>query len=228
MKSVSFDLWGTLIKSNPEFKPRRDKYIFDNYGLVPDYGFLGKKARAIEKMVDQIGEGTGQAVDAKILIALILKELGQDLTKFDKGEYYKIERDLLDLALEFPPLYYDENTLPVLNWLKEEGYTVVTASNTGLLSGITMRWVQNQIKLDKLVKDQVYSDIVGYSKPHINFFQRVDSVLGTEQYLHVGDNANADGGAKYPFIINSNDLTILDVKKYLETEPQSILSESFH
>ncbi len=229
MKAISFDLWGTLIKSNPEFKPQRDEYLFSNFAYGPDYDFFRKKVREVEKTVDVIAEGTGEAVPTKVVISLILKELGNDLTQFKMKDYQKIEQDLLDLALQYPPSFYDENTLPILQWLKEEGFDMISASNTGLLNGVTMRWVQNEIGLDKFMRDQVYSDITGYSKPNVNFFEKVEKVLGTKDYIHVGDNVNADGGAKNPYIINTNGLTILDLKKHIETtQTSNFFSESFH
>lgn len=229
MKAISFDLWGTLIKSHPEFKKNRDTY-FQSLWCPEDLHLfqVSERIKAVEKECDLIGEITGDTVSSHIQVAMILKTLGNDLKHYLPSYFHDIEKNLMELALQYPPQYYDSDTVPTLEWLKEEGYTVVTASNTGLLSGITMRWVLNKIKLDKLVKAQVYSDVVRYSKPNINFFESVDKALGTKDYLHVGDNINADGGANKPFIINTNGLTILDLKKHLETNPQKFLSESFH
>jgi len=222
-KHYSFDLWLTLIKSNPLFKQERTKYFHAKFNTkhktVEEVALI---FRQVDLMVNAINEKTGKNIDADemyIMVISIINDFSVDFTSIDLNILYD---DMENLLLKYLPILYDKGSLKVLDYLKNTNHSTLNIlSNTGFVSGVTLRKVLRLLEIDQFLDFQLYSDEVRLSKPNQKFFKlMLDSidrvkhpVLNLNEVIHIGDNPIADvQGAKaigiHSLLINSNNLSI--------------------
>lgn len=222
-KHYSFDLWLTLIRSNPRFKKERASYF---------HSFFNRKGKSLEEvaaifrkvdlMVNSINECTGKNIDAEemyLMVISIINDYSPDFQDVDPASLYdKMEL----LLLENMPLMYCPDSRDILCRIRDSGScTTSLLSNTGFIKGKTLRKVLAHLELDRVLDFQLYSDEVRMSKPNPDFFRlMLDSidrsrhtVLELHEVIHIGDNPMADvRGAEAlgikSLLINSNHLTI--------------------
>lgn len=217
-KHYSFDLWLTLIKSNPEFKSRRDLMFFE---LFNPSGLSKEEVSAIIRKVDvksnHISEITELHVPCERMIYDILHELNFPSEEITHALLLMIFTRIQSLFLEYPPVLYDENTLSTLEQLHEQGCQLNILSNTGFITGATLNKVLVKLGIKKFFNFSLYSDNTRLSKPNVKMFDLVkDMYFDCVSIIHVGDNPMADGACinnpsfSY-FQINSNHKTIIDL-----------------
>ncbi|HKG07714.1 MAG TPA: HAD family hydrolase [Pedobacter sp.] len=222
-KHYSFDLWLTLIKSNPAFKAERAKYFHSRFNAAgKSLEEVSSVFRRVDLMVNAINERTGKNIDAEEMYLMVISIINDYSTAFDAIDVQGLYDEMEVLLLEHMPLVYCSDSLGVLNRLKDSGKSTVSLlSNTGFIKGVTLRKILNHLELDKLLDFQLYSDEVRMSKPNLKFFQlMLDTIdrqkhieIGLHEIIHVGDNPMADvQGAEAvgikSMLINSNHLTI--------------------
>lgn len=222
-KHYSFDLWLTLIKSNPSFKIERAKYFHSNYNpLGKSIAEVSTVFRNVDLMVNGINEKSGLNIDAEemyLMVISILNNYSTDFSSVNIGELYLAMEELV--LANMPEMYCSES-LGVLFKLKEDGKSTISLlSNTGFIKGLTLRKILKHLKIDQLLDFQLYSDEVRMSKPNPKFFKlMIDTIdrnrhlsLSPEEIIHIGDNPIADlKGANsvgiQALLINSNHLKI--------------------
>lgn len=222
-KHYSFDLWLTLIKSNPAFKTERTKYFHAHYNsrkkTIEEVALV---FRQVDLMVNAINEKTGKNIDADEMYLMVISIINDYSTEFQSVDLEGLYLEMESLLLNNMPLLYNESSLTVLSELKSTGLSTLNIlSNTGFIKGKTLRKVLQHLKLDEFLDFQLYSDELRLSKPNPEFFQvmldTIDRVkhpeIGLHEIIHVGDNPVADvKGAKamgiHTLLINSNDLLI--------------------
>lgn len=212
---ISFDVWGTLITHNPEFKNVKNdlirKYSTRNPVFLTD-NQINDQIKAIKKTHDTIIEIYGTQPSVYHLFAELafwFQISPSDLDKFME-EYQQA-------FLNTPPTLYDENTLDVLCQLNAEGHKLYISSNTLFIKGNTLSKALEKLGVcgyPKPITAARFSDNLGCSKPHHNMFYH-----GSD--YHVGDNPKTDGscvsfGIKF-FEINSNDKTIKDFYEHIQS-----------
>jgi len=222
-KHYSFDLWLTLIKSNPSFKIQRAKYFHAHYnGLNKPIEEINSVFRNVDLMVNGINEKSGLNIDAEEMYLIVISIINNYSPDFSKVAIDELYLEMETLLLENMPVLYSSDTLKILRDIKESGNcTMSLLSNTGFIKGVTLRKVLKQLQLDTVLDFQLYSDEFRMSKPNPKFFQLlIDSIdkekhsnLGHHDILHVGDNPIADCfGAEQAginsLLINSNHLRI--------------------
>jgi putative hydrolase of the HAD superfamily len=222
-KHYSFDLWLTLIKSNPTFKIERAKYFYTHHNFLnKPLAEITAVFRKVDLMVNSINERSGLNIDAEemyLMVISIINDYSTDFSDIDISELY-LKMELL--LLENMPVVYCSESLAVLHRLKESGNSTTSLlSNTGFIKGITLRKILQHLKLDQALDFQLYSDEVRMSKPNPKFFQlMLDTIdrnkhpsIKPHEIIHVGDNPVADCfGAEClgikSLLINSNHLKI--------------------
>ena len=223
MKHISFDLWLTLIKSHPEFKERRAKFLRKEFN---PFGYSAKKimeiVQSVDKVSDRLNEINGKKVKTECMYHLILKKLGYDPDSVPDDVYAEIKRKVNDLFMKYPPLFLNESIQPMLHSLKEEGYSLNISSNTGFIEGTTIVATLKNLNIFEYFDFCIFSDEIERSKPSTGFFEKVFKRTGLEKWevLHVGDNLKADydGAVNYGFRalhINNQQYTINDIKRHL-------------
>ena len=225
-KHYSFDLWLTLIKSNPAFKAERARYFHDHYNVTgKSLDEVNAIFRQVDLMVNSINERTGKNIDADEMYLMVISIINDFSTEFQNIDIDELYERMEALVLEHMPLIYCDRSVAVLEQIKSGGKSTASLlSNTGFIKGVTLRKVLKHHGLDQLLDFQLYSDEVRLSKPNKEFFQlMLDTIdrkkhleLGLHEVIHIGDNPHADlRGAEAmgikTLLINSNHLTINDL-----------------
>lgn len=222
-KHYSFDLWLTLIKSNPNFKIERARYFHGKFNHT------GKSLeevttifRKVDLMVNSINEKTGKNIDAEEMYLMVISIINDYSTDFSDIAVDQLYLDMELLLLNNMPEVYCSNSLNVLKRIRETGNSTTSLlSNTGFIKGQTLRKILDHLGISALLDFQLYSDEVRMSKPNPKFFQlMLDNIdrkkhqqIELHEVIHIGDNAIADlKGAEClgikSLLINSNHLTI--------------------
>jgi putative hydrolase of the HAD superfamily len=224
----SFDLWLTLIKSNPEFKIQRTKIFHRDFN--PSNKSIDEVARIfrqVDLMCNAVNENTGKNIDSDEMYLMVISLINDNrlnIKDIDTGKLYK---DMETLLFNYLPVPYSPVTIEVLDHLKNKsGGTFSLLSNTGFIKGLTLKKVLTELKIDQYFDFQLYSDEAGMSKPNPAFFelmlQNIKRVnhpkqINLNNIIHVGDNpvtdvegANAAGIKS--MLINSNNQDITSLK----------------
>lgn len=187
-QGVSFDIWKTLVKSNPDYKPARDTYIADSL-LVP-VDELKIVAREVDVAADKLTDTTGEQFGPIERLDRIARRQGIELSS-DKLSSMAI--DIQELFLEYPLMFNEPNLADTLAEIAKRKPITLT-SNTGFIDGEYMRKALNTIGILESTKGRVFSNEVGVAKPDIRIFQSAASQLALNMHdiVHVGDNPLAD------------------------------------
>lgn len=222
-KHYSFDLWLTLIKSNPAFKVDRTCYFYENFNSKnKSIHEIGVIFRQVDLMVNAMNEKTGKNVDADEMYLMVISLINDYDFNFHDLDLEDLYQKMEVLLLNHMPLIYCDNCLNVLSAIKSSGETSTNIlSNTGFIKGHTLRKVISHLGIDEFIDFQLYSDEVRMSKPNRGFFQlMIDTIdrekhqqLSLNEIIHVGDNPLADvRGAQMigisSMLIHSNNLSI--------------------
>ncbi|WP_462267023.1 HAD family hydrolase [Mucilaginibacter sp.] len=214
----SFDLWLTLIRSNPAFKQQRVEHFYRHYNHAQkSREEINIAFRQVDVMVNAINEKTGKNIDADELYLMVLSIINDYQLPLHDIDIQQLCADMDTLLLNYMPVVYCSQTAAVLGQLKQQdGCTLSLLSNTGFIRGQTLRQVLQHLQLDQFLSFQLYSDETGLSKPNPQFFKLmlVEVALYNKNaqpahIIHIGDNKNADiEGAKMAGLqsrlINSN------------------------
>jgi putative hydrolase of the HAD superfamily len=202
---LSFDLWLTLIKSNPEFKSKRNKLFKDFFEIDCAIGKVTEVVRYYDVLCNNINQKTGLNIDTFEIYFLIINALKVKVDKinFDQlNQFYK-ESELL--FMNYKPLLIDPNINLLFKEIKSENKTINILSNTGFIKGHTLRKLISYYELENFISFQIYSDETGFSKPNNEMFQLVYNkikslkLIEKKDVLHIGDNKIADYDAAIKF-----------------------------
>jgi putative hydrolase of the HAD superfamily len=222
-KHYSFDLWLTLIKSNPTYKQERVQYFYRNFnGKHKTLDEIAVTFRQVDLMVNAINEKAGKNVDADEMYLMIISMINDYDFNFRDVDLKVLDHDMEQIVFNHMPKLYCGDCLDVLAKIKESGESSTNIlSNTGFIKGKTLKKVIKHLGIDQFIDFQLYSDEVRMSKPSAGFFQlMLDTIDRTKhpelllkEVIHVGDNPHADvRGAEAmginSMLINSNHLSI--------------------
>jgi putative hydrolase of the HAD superfamily len=218
----SFDLWFTLIKSNPLFKQQRSRIFHEQYNTwCKPLEEVERIFRQVDVMVNTINETTGKNIDAEEMYLMVISLINDNKICLQDIDVQALYQQMETLLFEHMPLIYCDRTPEVLAFIKEHpDRTTNLLSNTGFIKGVTLRKVLNYLGIDRYFDFQLYSDEVGLSKPNKAFFQlMLDEVallknIEPKQIIHIGDNPKADiWGAEMvgisSLLVNSNNTSII-------------------
>jgi len=228
----SFDLWLTLIKSNPLFKKQRSRYFHQYYNFKNiSLEAVEHKFRSVDLMCNAINERTGKNIDADEMYLMVISQINDNQINLHDIDIDALYNTMEALVFDYLPQVYDQDTVSLLANLKGSGITTNILSNTGFIKGVTLRKVLQELTLTPYFDFQLYSDEAGMSKPNLAFFELMISQarqlapLSLQDIMHVGDNPKADlegalrAGVKAT-LVNSNQVSILTLHKH---EPSHLL-----
>lgn len=206
-RHISFDLWLTLIRSNPEFKPKRNLLFKDFFSIDKPIDEVAAVIRKFDVLTNSINEKVGHNFNTFEIYYLILDGLGVDIDKYgrkDMNGYYSASEELL---MQYKPLLLDNDIPELLSHLQEKGKTMNILSNTAFIKGSSLRKIIKHYDVEKYFSFQVYSDETGYSKPGIEMYQyayeQIKNIgdIEKKEVLHIGDNILSDheGAMKFGF-----------------------------
>ncbi|GGB32198.1 hypothetical protein GCM10011492_23600 [Flexivirga endophytica] len=185
---VSLDIWGTLLGSDPAFKPVRNAMLRD--AVAPDLpaDTFDAAMRQADRDVDDRCVRDGIDVGFVGRIAATLVALGRPIDEVAaRAPELYVAQEALALAHPPRPLHVE---LPAA--VSALPLPVVLTSNTGMLPGELMRKLLALAGFGAV--PGVFSNELGVAKPHPRMFRAACDVLGIPagDVLHVGDNPDAD------------------------------------
>ena len=206
IRHLSFDLWLTLIKSNPVFKIKRAEYFFNKYNphkieLIQ----LKQLIHEIDKKCDDYNEKTGTKVPVTLMYSMILTALGSSVELITEEILNHIKFNIDSLFLDFKPFLLNEKVKITIENLKNDGYKLNLASNTGFIEGNVIINVLNELDLYDYFDFFIFSDEIGASKPSAFFYDcvydKLKNNMNKNEVMHIGDNYYADflGAIHYGF-----------------------------
>jgi len=196
----SFDLWLTLIKSNPQFKSKRDQLFRDFFSIEHSIKKVSETIRSYDKVCNKINDKMGIHIETNQIYYLILNELGKDISDIEtkKLEEFYLESEIL--FMNYKPLLIYPNIDTLFSDLISQGKTISVLSNTAFIKGNTLGKILSYYNLEDFFSFQLYSDELGCAKPNpIAFNQLVEHAFSINRNIrskldivHVGDNELAD------------------------------------
>ncbi len=221
IKHFSFDLWLTLIKSNPDFKKERSIYFYSKYNpLKKSLDEIIAIFREIDLLCNAINEKTGKNISSEEMYLMAIHRTTEKYESLADVNLAELSADMEAMFFNFPPVPYSSSTLPTLEKIKKKNdVTLNILSNTAFVKGATLTILMDHLSLSQYFDFQLYSDIEGISKPNHAFYnimvENVCKIRGNKdiaynEIMHIGDNATADisGAINFgiqAFQINSND-----------------------
>jgi len=189
---ISFDLWGTLIKSSPSYTELKYNSIKEKYQLPYSIDELKQRFVTYKKRIDCYVELYGIHPEQQLLFAGLLYELGiqtnvNEFIKFYNNQFQK-----------YGELVYLNDVVDVLNDLSKT-YDLIVVSNTVLTYGEQL--LPKLGLIENSIKEFRFSDVYKLSKP--------SNLWGCKPILHVGDNHNTDGASVdygIPFLYVQNNI----------------------
>ncbi len=197
-RHISFDLWLTLIRSNPEFKNKRNLLFKDYFNIDKPIEEVALAIRKFDILTNSINEKAGKNFDTFEIYYLILDALGIDIELYSYvhlTEFYSLSEGLL---MQHKPVLLHDYIPSFLEKLHGEGITMNILSNTAFIKGTSLRKVIAYYGLNRYFSFQLYSDETGSSKPSPNMFQYAyDEIMkigaiSKDEVLHIGDNKVSD------------------------------------
>ncbi|MFK7002028.1 HAD family hydrolase [Flavobacterium oreochromis] len=194
-KHISFDIWMTLLRSNPEF-------LYHRTILTRDYFEINQPLEVIAKTINEINQNYNLQNELSeththfeiILNQIIgtLKNKNIDIESSLNSTFYK-EWELL--FLHYPPLFLDTETPKIIESLASEGKTISLLSNTTLIKGRSLHNYFENIGIANFINFEIYSDECLHYKPSPKIFEQLISKvpqIQTQQIAHTGDSFIAD------------------------------------
>jgi putative hydrolase of the HAD superfamily len=202
-RHLSLDLWMTLIRSNPGFKPARNALLREYFGINATSEVITATMQQYDRNFTRIAEITGRHTYNHTMLLMVLQALGVDtepITATGLEVYYAVMEAVF---AQYPPDWCEPDIADTLGRVRNEGITISLFSNTGFVRAGTLRRFFDHSTLAGIFDFQLYSDELGFAKPDPYCFNAI--LEGVQQLrplpanaiLHVGDNPVADyGGAK--------------------------------
>lgn len=196
----SFDLWLTLIRSNPLFKQKRNQLLIDFFELNTKLERVNEVVRYYDVLCNQMNEITGSNIETEEMYILMLSALNVDLEKVNTDhldEFYKATEQLF---LEYKPELIVPNIYQLLDQIIQQEKTISILSNTAMIKGTTLRMILQHYEINHYCAFQIYSDEVGISKPNVEIYKLLiqnaqkynNNIKEIQAIVHIGDNPIAD------------------------------------
>lgn len=206
-KHISFDLWLTLIRSNPEFKTKRNLLFRDFFAIDKPIAEVAAVIRKFDILINGINEKVTRNFDTYEIYCLILDALDVDLGSYQHQQLEAFYDQSEALFIQYKPLLLDDNLPSFLKQLHDRGKTMNILSNTAFIKGRTLRPILADYGLGQYFSFQAYSDETGFSKPGIAMYEHAYhhikqlGAIEKHEVLHVGDNvvSDHDGALAYGF-----------------------------
>ncbi|MGC1122489.1 MAG: HAD family hydrolase [Candidatus Methanofastidiosia archaeon] len=185
-KAVTFDLWGTLILDSSQYERKLTRKRED---LL--YAALGGKTsrKDIKAAMDCARSG--------------IEKIRETMKDVPTSEHIRLLQTFLKVNSDLEPAYTEAilHMLPSLNPYSHEVLTRVKSvakvgliSNTGITPGRVIRKALSDLGIWSFFDVGLFSNEVGYLKPHPQIFEEASRKLGVsfDEMLHVGDDKVTD------------------------------------
>ena len=200
LKSISFDLWETLLTDTPELSKRQERLRLDRMEQVLAERGFGETADRIEQAYRKLWHrchelywSRDEDIACRVQIEHFLEELGLDAATFDEGALAALEEVYAGAAIDvLPSIVPGANE--VVAALRERGYRIGLISNTGRTPGYALREILDRLGLAPSIDVMVFSNEHGACKPQESIFATLRDALDVayDEMMFVGDNLYVD------------------------------------
>lgn len=194
LEVISFDFWNTLyvLKQRDQLDTLRAsnvKQVLEANGCYYSIEELRAAFRAAWEKAAYCQRAYGLEIGPSGHLQVIEEKLAVHLDD-------AVQRELLaaytETLLSIPPQLNDgvKEVLPLLS----ERFQLAVICNTGATPGYVLRKIMDQDQIASYFKIMVFSDELGYAKPHPEIFQFVLQNLNRcgKQAAHIGDDPVTD------------------------------------
>lgn len=208
-KHLSFDLWLTLIKSNSDFKKKRNILFKDYFEINNTIENVNEVVRYYDVLCNNINERTGLNFNTFEIYYLIINALKGDTNNIDIKKLNDFYNETEKLFMQYKPVLIYPKTEYLFKEIVQQEKTINILSNTGFIKGDTLRKLMSHFELEQYFSFQLYSDETGFSKPNFKMFElvynqvRKDQIVNKLEILHIGDNKIADYNGAINFGFNA-------------------------
>jgi len=212
IKLVSFDIWQTLLLSNPAYKVARSEALRAHLGaesvVLEEFSKIMKQ---VDEEIDEISDATGVQYGLAERVKKIYERVpaGNKMETLTDEHVNAFEPIADQLVVDNLPTILEKDLLDTLAVIEQRGIKMAVMSNTGFINGKQMRMVLEQLGILPYISIQIFSNEVGVSKPNKLIFEALVEKSGVDgsMILHVGDNYKADYLGAKSSGLNSRQLT---------------------
>lgn len=187
-QAVSFDIWKTLIRSNPKHKPARNELVAERFGIDPQVMQVALRQTDVwcDRLADTTGTQFGPVERLEKIADLVKTPLGA-------AAIQALATEIQEQFLHYPVVLHEPDLLSTLDTIREDSPIALT-SNTGFFDGVYMREALDQVGILQRTDQHIFSNEVAATKPSAKIFAQTATLLGVapEHITHVGDNHIAD------------------------------------
>ncbi|MBU7016918.1 MAG: HAD-IA family hydrolase [Theionarchaea archaeon] len=185
IRAVTFDLWGTLIQNSEEYDRRlREKRVDLLYAALEEEISRTDLMNALQESWQEIQciRSTLKDVPTSQQVSILQQFLNVNSTD--------LEKPYTEAVLHFLPSL-NPYTMEILRNLNTR---IGLISNTGRTPGKVLRFVLETLGILAFFDTTIFSNEVGWLKPHPEIFCKASQDLGVplNEILHVGDDKVTD------------------------------------
>ncbi|HTG54624.1 MAG TPA: HAD family hydrolase [Niabella sp.] len=194
----SFDLWLTLIRSNPCYKRKKSALFKEYFSINAPIANVEQLLRDYDVLSNSISEKKGLHMSRDQIYYQVLSRLNINLKTISEACLQEFYRLCDDLFMKFKPVLIDPDIHLLFNKITAKGKTINILSNTAFVHGSILRNVLAYYELSDFFAFQFYSDETGYTKPNRKAFELVFDTANAikkverSEIVHIGDNETAD------------------------------------
>jgi FMN phosphatase YigB (HAD superfamily) len=215
-QALSLDFWGTLAVFNPRYTAARTAYLAGLAGISEPVALA--RYQSVKRRLDNDAELFGAAVLPSVAYRLLL----EDLRLSHSVTATELQRRIEAFVYPFPPLM-TARTEAVLRLAADAGLVLCLSSNTNFISGALL----TGLFADLPFHCRVYSDEVGVSKPHPDFFRAAFHAIRRHrprirpgEITHIGDHpvcdlVGAEQAGMTAVLVRSPDDTVASIETIL-------------
>jgi HAD superfamily hydrolase (TIGR01549 family) len=200
LKSVSFDLWETLLTDTPELSRRQERLRLERMERVlVERGFtrtaerIEQAYRALWHRCLELYWSRDEDIACRVQIEHFLEALDLDPTTFDEPSLAALEEVYANAAIDVLPSIVP-GAQEVLAELRDRGFRIGLISNTGRTPGYALREILDRLGLATSIDAMVFSNEHGVCKPQPSIFETLRDALDVnyDEMMFVGDNLYVD------------------------------------
>ncbi len=190
-KTISIDLWGTLVKSSPLFRNAKNELVKQYFSDLTDED-IENDFKKTKKQLNDIIVATGWQPELEIIYNLLYSNLSNNKLAYNKQLNFETEYQLL--SLQYPSLIYSDKTLLYLKKFSTQ-FNVILSCNTMFLTGDTIKMLLKKIGIFEYFNDFKFSNELKCAKPN--------KLLYGDSDYHIGNYYKTDFEAPTDYRIKS-------------------------
>jgi putative hydrolase of the HAD superfamily len=212
MNHISFDVWGTLFKSNIQNNIKRARFLKQTLKLDLNETYIELTIKDHGKIINLNQEKSGIQIGRSELFFTLLQKLSISKVEYD---YSYLDSVFQEIFLENTPSIFHDNYEKLIHDLSLNNNLSIL-SNTIYAKGTSIRFVLESYFGKDVFKFMLFSDEIGFAKPHEFVYQELINNSNSEKLIHIGDSVLCDveSPRKYnirTFQVHSNDLKINEI-----------------